>query len=96
MDENNSNSMNENVIEFLKGQKVATVTAANSTRLNNRIRKFAESHPDECQIVCDNTDGSILAHIPVSWIKVSPKRVVSEEAREKGRQALISYHESKR
>lgn len=90
------NCMNENVIEYFKGGKFATITAANSTKLNNRIRKYAESHPDECQIISDNADGSLLAHVPVSWIKVSPKRVVSEEAKERGRQVLNSYRESQR
>ena len=93
MNNNFGNSMNENVIEFLRGDKTATVTFASHTRLNGRIRKLAESHPDECQIMFENSDGSILAHIPTNWIKVSPKRKVSEEARERGRQALLSYRE---
>lgn len=73
--------MTEEVIEWIRGESVATITACSSSRLNGKIRKLAQEH-EECQIIRVNDDGSILAHVPVKWIKVSPPRKVSEEQRQ--------------
>lgn len=73
----------ENAIEWLKGRKTATVTLAGRTTLNTRIRKLAKSHPGKCSIRDENEDGTIVAHIPVSWIKFYPERELSEEERER-------------
>ncbi|MBO5197413.1 MAG: hypothetical protein J6B85_02675 [Lachnospiraceae bacterium] len=73
-------SMNENCIEFLRGQETATVTFSQGRYLA-RIRKLAVERPEECQITAENPDGSIVAHIPTKWIKISPPRKVSEEQR---------------
>jgi len=86
-----TDSMNENVIEFLRGQKVATVTLASNTRLNSRVRKLAAEKPDECQISAENSDGSIVAHVPVKWIKISPPRQMSEEQREALRERAAKF-----
>lgn len=74
-------SVNENVIEFLRGQDTASVTFSQG-RYITRIKKLAEEYPDECQIIAENQDGSIFAHLPVSWVKISPPRQYSEEQRE--------------
>ena len=71
----------ENCIEFLKYSDLATVSFTRE-KFANKIRKLAKNHPDECQIVAENKDGSICARIPVSWVKVSPKRAVSDKQRE--------------
>lgn len=68
--------MNENVIEFIRGAETATLTFSQG-RYISKIRKLAKSRPDECQIVAENKDGSIMAHVPVSWVKISPKREVN-------------------
>lgn len=57
--------MNENVIEWIRGDKVAGVTLT-SGRLANKVKKLAETRED-VEIVAQNKDGSIFAHIPVSW-----------------------------
>jgi len=95
MDNNFGNSMNENVIEFLRGQKTATLTLANNTRLNSRVRKIAEERPDECQIIVENTDGSIVAHVPTKWIKVNPSREMTEEQKDAARQRMNFARERK-
>jgi predicted N-acetyltransferase YhbS len=47
------------------------------------VRKLAEKYPDEVQIVAENEDGSIVAHIPVSYLKISRgKQDLTEEQRE--------------
>ena len=77
--------MNENVIEFLRDQKTATVTFCQK-KFINKIKDLADKFPDECRILKENEDGSIVAHIPVKWIKVNnPQRKprdLSDEERE--------------
>lgn len=46
------------------------------------IRKLSEKHPDDCQIIADNEDGSICAHVPVAWIRISPPKQYTEEQRQ--------------
>ena len=70
--------MRENVIEFLQNEKIATVTFTQG-RYITRIKDLAEKKPDECQITHTNRDGSIVAHIPVSWIRIKPNMELSEE-----------------
>lgn len=70
----------ENVIEFLMNEKTATVTFSQG-RYKSRIRKLAQSHPEECEIVAENKDGSICAHVPVEWVKIIPQRQLTEEQR---------------
>ena len=70
----------ENVIEFIENERRATVTFSQG-RFKSRIRKLAAEHPEECQIMKENKDGSLLAHIPVSWIKINPTRQLSDEQR---------------
>lgn len=76
-------NMNENCIEFLKNSSVATVTFSQGKYIS-KIRKLAEKFPDDCQITYENEDGSIVAHIPVKWIKINnPQRVMTEEERKR-------------
>ena len=72
----------ENVIEFLRDADRATVTFSQG-RYKSRIRKLAEDHPEECQIVAENKDGSLCAHIPVSWIRINPGMELTKEQKEK-------------
>jgi hypothetical protein len=72
----------ENVIEFLLNDKTATVTFTQG-RFITRIKELAKRKPDKCQITAENADGSIVAHIPTSWVKINPEKELSEEQREK-------------
>ena len=78
--------MNENVIEWIRGDKAAGVTLT-SGRLANRVKKLAETRED-VEIVAQNKDGSIFAHIPVNWVKISPPKELSEETKQKLRNNL--------
>lgn len=81
--------MNENVIEFLRDQKIATATFSQG-RYVNKIRKLANKRPDDCTIIAENNDGSIVAHIPTDWIRISPNRVVElDDEKRKELQARI-------
>lgn len=72
-------SVNECVIEWLRGEKTATVTMPSNTRLNKKLRNLALKTPTIIEV--ENKDGSILAHIPESWIKIVPPREISDEQR---------------
>lgn len=68
----------ENVIEWIENDKVATVTLSQRGQIS-KIRKLAEEHPEDVQILHNNSDGSICAHIPVSYIKFRAPRELTEE-----------------
>lgn len=70
----------ENNIEFLKDNGRATVTFSQG-RFKSRIKNLAAERPAECEIVAENADGSLCAHIPVAWIKINPTKQLSEEQR---------------
>ena len=74
--------MDENVIEFIRDAETATVTFCQG-RYKTQIKKLAEKHPEECQIIAENGDGSLCAHVPTSWIAVRPpkKLNLTEEER---------------
>lgn len=74
-------SLQENAIEFLRNADRATATFTQG-RYITKIKKLAEKYPDECEIVAENRDGSIVAHFPVKWISISNrKRELTEEER---------------
>lgn len=81
----------ENVIEFLENQERATVTFSQG-RYKNRIKRLATERPGECQIMAENPDGSLCAHIPVAWIKITPPAVRTESQREMAREQMRKYH----
>ena len=71
----------ENVIEFMKDSGRAAVSFSQG-RYKTRIKKLAAERPEECEIVAENKDGSLCAHIPVAWIKINPTQQITEEQRE--------------
>ena len=70
----------DNNIEFVKDSKRATCTFSQQ-RYVSKIRKLAAEHPNEVEIVAENKN-SIVAHIPVSYVKISPPRQMSDEQRQ--------------
>ena len=80
----------ESGIEWTRGNDRATCQFVKS-RYATRIKKLAAKYPEECEIVVENKDGSILAHIPVKWISINPPKKIelSDEERERRRRAFI-------
>ena len=78
---------NENTIEFMTNGSRATLTFSQG-RYKSVIRKLAEKHPEDCQIIAANEDGSICAHVPVAWIRISPPKQYTEEQRQQMRERL--------
>lgn len=71
----------ENVIEWVKDGKRATLSLS-QRRTITRIKKLAEKYPDKCQILAENKDGSLYAHIPTEWVKINPGRELDDEQKE--------------
>ncbi len=84
---------NENVIEWLKDGKTATLSLTQG-RTITRVMKLARNRPEECRIIAENADGSIVARVPVGWIKISPNREVSEEQKEAARVRMKEMREN--
>lgn len=74
----------ETCVEYLDVDKHATFCSAERKWIN-KILKLKESYPDEVDIrfYPENNDGIILAHIPKSWLKISPPktRTMTDEQR---------------
>lgn len=77
----------ENCIEWLNGQDTVTLTLSQK-KFINRVKQLATKKSD-VQILAENIDGSILAHVPLKYIKISPPRQVSEEQKEAARERLL-------
>ena len=78
----------ENVIEFITGERTATVTFTNRKHIN-RIKNIYEERKDDFKYFRENPDGSVCAKIPIKWVKINPGskegRVMTEEQKEAAR-----------
>lgn len=83
-DRQNYDVDNENAIEFLRNDKVATVTFSQG-KFISKVKKLAEQYPEEVQIVHENK-GSIVAHVPVSYFLPRRPREASEAQKEAARE----------
>lgn len=88
--------MNEFCIEWIKGSDYAGVTVPSGTALKSKLMRYAESRPEEVKLMAENKDGSAFFHIPISYIKLSPPRKVSEEQREAAGERFRKMWEEKR
>lgn len=86
--------MNENVIEWIRGQNVVALTLCSNSKLAGRVKRLYETHKEEMTLK-ENPDGSIFAHVPLKWIKIGPPRKVSEEQREAAAKRLREYQQNK-
>ena len=68
--------MLETVYEHIKGNNTFTITAAERWSIG-MIRRLKEKYPDQVDIRYINQDGSVLAHLPIEWMRIVPKRKVS-------------------
>ena len=82
-----SDSVVECVIEWLKGEKVATVTMPRGTRLANKIKKLALENESVDLFI--NKDGGVLAQIPTSWVKITPTRHLTEQQKAVARERML-------
>lgn len=74
--------MNEFAINWLKGADYAEVSAPSGSALKSKLMSLAEKYPEDVTNIIINKDGSIFCHIPVSYVKVSHPKRISEEQKE--------------
>ena len=85
---NEYDTCQENVIEWIKGQRTCVVTFSNQKHIN-KIKALYEEYKDDFTYFKENKDGTICAKIPLKWIKISnTKREYSEEQKEKLRERM--------
>lgn len=85
--------MDEFVIEWIRGDTMAAITAPNSSRLKGRLLKLVEEHPDECDVRI-NRDGSVFGHVPIKYVKLHAPRELSDEARAAKSERMRAFRES--
>lgn len=88
--------MSEFCIEWIKGRDYAGVTVPSGTALKSKLMRYAQERPDEVKLMAENKDGSAFFHIPISYVKVSPPRKVSEEQKKAAGERLRRMWEEKR
>lgn len=88
--------MNEFAIEWIKGNDYAGVTVPSGTALKSKLMRYAQERPDEVKLMAENKDGSAFFHIPISYVKVSPPRKVSEEQKKAAGERFRRMWEEKR
>lgn len=74
----------ETSIERIQGETFCTVFTS-ELKFVNQLKKWAQKQPEKVSIVVENSDGSILAHVPNEWFNfVGPKKQynLSQEQRE--------------
>ena len=67
----------ENVFEWIVGQDRITVTLSQKKHVN-RLKRLAEQYPDEVDCY-ENKDGSVYGHIPLTWLRFSKPREMTDE-----------------
>lgn len=88
--------MNEFSIEWTKDRDYAGISVPSGTAWKSKLMRYAESHPDEVQLMAENKDVSVFFHVPVNWIKCSPPRKVSEEQKEAAAERLRQMWEDRK
>lgn len=71
----------ENNIEWLSGEELVTMTFT-QRKFINKIEKYAELYPNDVLIVVRNKDGSIVAKMPLSYLRITKPREYTEEERQ--------------
>lgn len=85
---NNYESSVECSIEWINNNKTATVTFPGRSRYCSKIKKLNEQYPEEVIIRHINQDGSIVATLPVKYIKISHPKSVTREYTEEEKEIL--------
>lgn len=61
----------------------------------NRAKKLAKDYPTEVKLF-NNSDGSVYIQFPAEWIKMpKPKRIVSEEQKQKAKERMNNIRRNK-
>lgn len=88
--------MKENVIEWIRGDDVAKVTAPSGSKLKGTIVRLAQKHTDKVHIIEENQDGSIFAEVPVGFVKIRAPKQMSDSQREAARERMKKIVENRK
>lgn len=69
----------ETTLDHVSGEDFMTFFSAEQKWLN-AIHRLREQYPKEVDIRHVNEDGSLVARIPASWVKIKPKKKVTMTA----------------
>lgn len=94
--EQSYDSFNEFAIEWVRGANTATATFPSSSRFKTKIEKLAAEYPENVIIKHENKDGSIVATLPVKFIKIGAPRKVSDEQKEAAAERLRKMREDRK
>lgn len=69
--------------DHLSGEKTASISTSEKKWIKV-IQDLKEKYPEQVDIVAVEQDGSLLAHIPVDWLRIRPKKKtnMTEDQRE--------------
>ena len=70
-----SNDIRETSIGHIAGEEIASFCSSEKKWIN-LIYRLKDKYPDEVRISYVNSDGSVVAEIPASWMKIKPKKRV--------------------
>lgn len=81
--------MRENSIEWITGEKVATVTLSQQGFIN-RVLKLAEADPDAVKIIetPETNGGYLVAHLDVDRVKINKRPTLTDEVRKRKAEQL--------
>ncbi len=86
--------MRENCIEWIEGDSRITITTYHR-KFINKLKAISEENPEEVQIIKENQDGSICAHVSLACLKIHAKRKLSEEQKQEIRNRFAKSKEAK-
>lgn len=84
----------ENCIDWVTGGDRVGATFGQQ-KFVNKMRKLAKDYPKDVKVE-DNKDGSVFASFPLSWLKINPKRKVSDEFKEAASERFKKMWETKK
>ncbi len=87
--------LRENAIEWYTGEHRVTVSLSQE-RLKNYLKQCASDHPEEVEIVKENDNGVLYAHIPLNYVRLKRPRELTEEQRTAAIERLQKAREAKR
>ena len=79
--------INENMIEFISGQRSMCCTFSNGKHIR-KLKKLYSEHPEDFKYFKENTDGSVCANLPLKYLKISAPRKSNREYTAEERAAI--------
>jgi hypothetical protein len=87
-------NIRETAWNHIAGESTGTFYTAEQKWID-RISGWKEEYPDEVDIRYTNKDGSIVAHLPITWFRVKPPKKMSEEQKQKQAAILAAHRKPK-